>query len=72
MGIAFAVAGVLLLLLYGIVASATSLAGSTCAHSGSTCGGAIFQFVFLLPGACLLILGAAFIGLVLYYALPPH
>lgn len=69
LGVALTVAGVLLVVLDGVVAWSTSIRGSPCDGSGAGCAGSIFQFVFLLPGVGFLIAGVALVALVLRQAL---
>lgn len=65
LGVALTIAGLLLVVLYGIVAWSTSISGSPCGGGRAGCAGSIFQLVFLLPGAGLLITGVALVALVL-------
>jgi hypothetical protein len=69
LGIGLAIAGALLLVLYAIVGWATSIGGASCGGVTLGCGGSIFQFVFLAPGAGLLLIGGALLAIVLRRAL---
>lgn len=69
LGVALTIAGVLLVVLYGVVAWSTSISGSPCDGGRAGCAGSIFQFVFLLPGIGFLIAGVVLVALVLPQAL---
>lgn len=67
LGIALVILGVALFAIYGVVGAV--LCSGLASGTRGACGNALFQYLFLLPGACVLILGLGLVAVTLYRAL---